>query len=432
MRVAIAFALLVFLSTSAGRAQSPSIGPSPSKGPSQPIPSDSKHWASTSLSVSQKDQAPVVRLLDPSLRNPIDLWRQDPPLRVRSYATLANRLSTILVGELPDEFSTERLVLSGDEAAYREWVDRLLASPQFQRLETALISEVREAKSRRFANSKTVQKKDVLKQAMNSIREAYLKEVVRLRELDIVEDWYSSLQSWPVPEDEPQRLSSDGDFQSIELFDGRPMTLTCMLHSKWDSGKQPRHLTIVFADASLTHQAQTYIDGRKTETAVAGVAWSDDRRVLLGSVSDVQVYEKALTGIEIAGLATDSPWLTWRELSDVDRAMWLDHFAQRVDANGKYQVESFQHYYASLRELETVEAAEQGPWTARLLANRLWERMFSKGLVAAEEDFFGPSVAPERLALLDAMAIELVRSGGSCARLVRQMALSQTFRESKI
>jgi len=35
--------------------------------------------------------------------------------------------------------------------------------------------------------------------------------------------------------------------------------------------------------------------------------------------------------------------------------------------------------------LETVEAAEQGPWTARLLANRLWERMFSQRFPASAE-----------------------------------------------
>lgn len=74
---------------------------------------------------------------------------------------------------------------------------------------------------------------------------------------------------------------------------------------------------------------------------------------------------------------------------------------------------------------------QRHPLTARVLANRLWEQMFGRGLVETLEDFGTQGVAPTHPELLDWLAWRLMRDHRwSMKAMLREMALSATYRQS--
>ncbi len=70
------------------------------------------------------------------------------------------------------------------------------------------------------------------------------------------------------------------------------------------------------------------------------------------------------------------------------------------------------------------------PLTARVAANRLWQLVFGRGLVATPEDFGSQGSPPADQALLDYLALELVASGWDVKAMVKRLALSSTYRQS--
>ena len=70
----------------------------------------------------------------------------------------------------------------------------------------------------------------------------------------------------------------------------------------------------------------------------------------------------------------------------------------------------------------------QNPLTARVMVNRIWQKLFGEGLVRTV-DYFGArgekSTHPE---LLDYLAKRLIRSGWSQKKLIRALVLSRTYR----
>jgi Concanavalin A-like lectin/glucanases superfamily len=126
------------------------------------------------------------------------------------------------------------------------------------------------------------------------------------------------------------------------------------------------HVALVYGGTNSAKNTCIYIDGHRSEVDILQDSLQNDflcqsADVLLtigarmkdqglvgGLVAQLQVYESALTGIEIAGLVTDTPLVTWGELSEQPRELWRDHYARREDAQCRYHVESFLHYFKSL------------------------------------------------------------------------------------
>jgi hypothetical protein len=72
------------------------------------------------------------------------------------------------------------------------------------------------------------------------------------------------------------------------------------------------------------------------------------------------------------------------------------------------------------------------PLTARVWVNRIWQTMIAQALVR-QPDNFGPSgEAPTHADLLDWLAADLVRVDWSTKALIRQIALSRTYRMSTV
>lgn len=70
------------------------------------------------------------------------------------------------------------------------------------------------------------------------------------------------------------------------------------------------------------------------------------------------------------------------------------------------------------------------PLTARVIANRIWQRHFGKGLVPTIDDFGKTGLPVTNPELLDFLATELIQSGWSLKHLHRIILLSKTYQQS--
>lgn len=74
--------------------------------------------------------------------------------------------------------------------------------------------------------------------------------------------------------------------------------------------------------------------------------------------------------------------------------------------------------------------AEENPLTARVIANRYWEKLFGIGLVATSEEFGSQGELPSHPELLDWLATELHRLDWDLKAFVRTLVLSRTYRQA--
>jgi mono/diheme cytochrome c family protein len=70
------------------------------------------------------------------------------------------------------------------------------------------------------------------------------------------------------------------------------------------------------------------------------------------------------------------------------------------------------------------------PLTARVTVNRIWQRLFGRGLVESENDFGAQGAKPSHPELLDWLVSEFVRGGWSQKNLLRLIVTSATYRQS--
>lgn len=72
----------------------------------------------------------------------------------------------------------------------------------------------------------------------------------------------------------------------------------------------------------------------------------------------------------------------------------------------------------------------QNPLTARVMANRIWARIFGVGLVETEEDFGTQGSSPSHPKLLDWLAVDFREQGWSIKNLIKNIVLSRTYRQA--
>ncbi|MFN8356164.1 MAG: DUF1553 domain-containing protein [Spirosomataceae bacterium] len=72
------------------------------------------------------------------------------------------------------------------------------------------------------------------------------------------------------------------------------------------------------------------------------------------------------------------------------------------------------------------------PLTSRVAVNRLWMLCFGRGLVGTQEDFGNQGTLPSHPELLDYLAIDFMEHGWDVKRLLKQIVLSSTYRQSSV
>ena len=87
---------------------------------------------------------------------------------------------------------------------------------------------------------------------------------------------------------------------------------------------------------------------------------------------------------------------------------------------------------ASRLDLADWLVSEEHPLTARVAVSRLWQQFFGVGIVATSEDFGSQGSPPSQPKLLDHLAVRFVRSGWDVKDLVRDIVMSETYRQSSV
>ena len=70
------------------------------------------------------------------------------------------------------------------------------------------------------------------------------------------------------------------------------------------------------------------------------------------------------------------------------------------------------------------------PLTARVFVNQIWQEIFGSGIVKTTGDFGMQGELPSHPALLDWLAVDFMEHGWNIKRLVKQIVMSATYRQS--
>jgi hypothetical protein len=81
-------------------------------------------------------------------------------------------------------------------------------------------------------------------------------------------------------------------------------------------------------------------------------------------------------------------------------------------------------------DLANFIASDRNPLTARVIVNRVWSKLFGRGIVTTPDNFGEMGARPTHPELLDFLALEFVQKGWSIKKLIREIMLSHTYQLS--
>ncbi len=75
---------------------------------------------------------------------------------------------------------------------------------------------------------------------------------------------------------------------------------------------------------------------------------------------------------------------------------------------------------------------KKNPMTSRVFVNRMWQEFFGRGLVKSAGDFGMQGDMPSHPELLDWLALDFMNNGWDIKRLVKQLVMTSTYRQSSV
>ncbi|MFT3878731.1 MAG: PSD1 and planctomycete cytochrome C domain-containing protein [Gemmatales bacterium] len=117
------------------------------------------------------------------------------------------------------------------------------------------------------------------------------------------------------------------------------------------------------------------------------------------------------------------------------RGNWLDETGPLVEPAvpefmGKLAITGPRANRLDLANWLTDSKTGAGGLTARVFVNRIWSLFFGNGLSRSMEDFGNQGEAPTHPELLDNLTVEFIESGWDVKKLIKQIVMSQTYRQS--
>ncbi|WP_417850716.1 PSD1 and planctomycete cytochrome C domain-containing protein [Thalassoglobus sp.] len=126
-----------------------------------------------------------------------------------------------------------------------------------------------------------------------------------------------------------------------------------------------------------------------------------------------------------------------REMRVLPRGNWLDDSGPIVEPAvpeflGNLDHESRRANRLDLANWLTATEAGVGGLTARVQVNRYWYLLFGTGLSRSLDDFGGQGTPPSYPELLDELTLEFIESGWDVKHILKQILLSKAYRQSSI
>lgn len=147
-----------------------------------------------------------------------------------------------------------------------------------------------------------------------------------------------------------------------------------------------------------------------------------------GILSFVQKADTNTLKISIMGELKDSV----RKAYVLDRGAY-DAQTEEVMPGTPESIMSFAAGYPSNRVgLSQWLFDHKNPLTARIFVNHMWQEFFGKGIVSTTADFGMQGSLPTHPELLDWLAVDFIESGWDIKKLIKQMLMSATYRQSSV
>ncbi len=148
--------------------------------------------------------------------------------------------------------------------------------------------------------------------------------------------------------------------------------------------------------------------------------------------SDVQkvlsFINKKDTGlVTVSVMAEDTLRKTYRLNRGVYDQPAEEVAASAIPAIMKFDTTRFQRNRLGLAKWTTDK---QNPLTARVFVNQVWQEIFGRGIVKTTGDFGMQGELPTHPELLDWLAVDFMEHGWNIKRLIKQLVMSSTYRQS--
>ncbi len=249
----------------------------------------------------------------------------------------------------------------------------------------------------------------------------------------------------PVPQADYYALA--GIFTSTEMYAGVkslmgggglayyvPKRLVPLMGSD-SSGVDPAEVAKLEAEAAEAKRAWDAVRG-KPEGLKAGPDGVPHQRTLKLKLDALQAKVAAATDPAARGLVTHGvrdaekigdTALRVRGEAEKTGPVIPRGFLSAVPVPGSAPVNTAE---SGRRELAEWIVSDANPLTARVLANRVWSKLFGRGLVVSVDNFGVTGEKPSHPELLDHLAATTIADGWSVKRLVRRLVLSRVYQLS--